>query len=73
MSGVLVRVLLVVRRCRCRRPEGQRQVSLLLPAMAEGVGWVGAGVLVGVVAAMMSEEEGGGCGSWQKKEREELS
>ena len=48
-------------------------MSLLFPAMAEGGGWVGAGVMVGVVAAMMAEGEGGGCGSWQKKEREELS
>ncbi len=35
--------------------------------MAEGGGWVGAGVMVGVVTA--SEGEGGGCSSWQKIER----
>ena len=34
---------------------------------------VDVGVMVGVVAAMMAEGEGGGCGSWRKKEREELS
>ena len=39
----------------------------MLPAMAEGGGWVGAGVMIGVVAATMAEGEGGGCGSWQKK------
>ena len=32
----------------------------------------GGGVMVGVVAVMMAEGKGGGCGSWQKK-REELS
>ena len=39
----------------------------LLAAMAEGGGWVSAGVMVGVVATTMTEGEGGGCGSWQKK------
>ena len=42
---------------------------LLFLAMEEGGGWVGAGVMVGVVATMMAEGEGGGCGSWQKRER----
>ena len=42
-------------------------MSLLFPAMAEDGGWVGAGVMVGVVAATMAEGKGGGCGSWQKK------
>jgi hypothetical protein len=35
--------------------------------MAESGGWVGAGVMVGVVAATMAEGEGGGCCSKQKK------
>ena len=51
-------------------------MSLLLQTMVEGGGcavMVDAGVMVGVVAAMMAEGEGGGCGSWRKKEREELS
>ena len=43
---------------------------LLLSTMVEGGGcavMVDAGVMVGVVAAMMAEGEDGGCGSWQKK------
>ena len=49
---------------------------LLLQTMVEGGGcavMVGAGVMVGVVAATMAEGESGGCGSWQKRKREELS
>ena len=37
----------------------------MLPAMAEGGGWVNAGVMVGVVAATMAEGEG----LTQKRER----
>ena len=38
----------------------------MFPAMAEGGGWVGAGVMVGVVDATMAEGEGGP----HKKKRE---
>ena len=43
----------------------------MLPATAEGGGctvMVGAGVMVGVVAATMAEREGGWCGYLQKTE-----
>ena len=49
---------------------------MLLPATAGGGGcavMVGAGVMVGVVAATMAEREGGGCGYSQKTEREKIS
>ena len=48
-------------------------MPLLLAAMAEGgdcAVMVGAGVIVGVVAATMAEGEGGGSSSSQKKKRE---